>query len=241
MNKRFPILAGVVLILMGTMALACSAAPLLGLGIWHWGPWRLWPFIVVSMGLLLVVPPLMLRDRRGLGMLYIPGVPVLVTGGILLFASVFDAWGVWAWTWPLEVLAVAAGFLLAAIQTRNLWLLIPATIIGANGLLFQFCSITGWWDVWAVAWIVEPLSVGLALLAINFKQPSDVLLAGGVAMCALAGAGLVFSLAIIVLSAFFSVWWLWRWAGPVILILAGTLVLILSVLHRPSLPNLAAE
>ncbi len=241
MNKKFPVVAGLVLIMVGVMALVCSVAPLLGLEIWRWGPWRLWPFIVISAGLLFIVPPLLARDKRGLGMLYIPGMPVLITGCILLFASVFGAWGVWEWMWPLEVLAVAAGFLFAAIHTRNMWLLIPVIIIGANGLLFQFCAITGWWGVWSVAWIIEPLSVGLALLAVNVKRPSEVLLFGGIGMCALAGVGLICSLVIVLLSAFFSTWWLWKWMAPVSLICAGALVLILGVLHRPSLPNLAAE
>jgi len=241
MNKRFPILTGIVLILVGAMALACSVVPLLGLNVWRWGPWRLWPLVVVSAGLLFIVPPLLARDKRGLGGLFIPGVPVLVTGGILLFASVFDAWGAWSWLWPLELLAVAAGFLSAAIYMQNIWLLIPAITVGANGLLFQFCAITGWWGVWAVLWTIEPLSVGLALLAVNAKQRSAGLLIAGITACALAGMGLVQSLAIVALSAIFSVGWLWKWTGPATLIFAGFLLLILSLLHRPSALSLAAE
>ena len=241
MNKRFPILAGAVLILVGMMALACSAVPLLGMSAWRWGPWRLWPLLVVGAGLLFVVPPFLARGKRGLGGLFIPGVPVVVTGGILLFASVFNTWGAWEWLWPLEVLGVAGGFLLAAIYMRNLWLLIPVIIVGANGLLFQFCAITGWWGVWAVAWTIEPLSVGLALLAVNVKQHSAGLLTAGVAMCALAGVGFVGSLIIVVLSTIFSAGWLWGWMGPAMLIVAGALLLIMSLLHRPSVSSLAAE
>jgi hypothetical protein len=165
----------------------------------------------------------------------------LVTGGILLFASVFGAWGVWEWLWPLEVLGVAGGFLLAAIHMRNIWLLIPVIIVGANGLLFQFCTITGWWGIWSVAWTIEPLSVGLALLAVNIRQQSAGLLTAGVAMCALAGVGFVGSLVIVILSAIFSVGWLWGWMWPVMLIVTGALLLVMSVLHRPSVPNLTAE
>jgi hypothetical protein len=241
MNKRFPILAGIVLILVGMMALSCSVAPLMGINAWRWGLWRLWPLTVLGAGMLFVVPPLLVRGKRGLGGLFIPGVPILVTGGILLSASVLDAWNAWEWLWPLEVLAVATGFLFAAIYMRNIWLLIPVIIVGANGVLFQFCAITGWWGVWSVAWTVEPLSVGLALLAVNVKQRSAGLLVAGVAMCALAGVGLVESLAIVLLSTMFSVGWLWRWMGPVMLMVTGFLLLVMSLLHRPSLPNLTAE
>lgn len=241
MNKRFPILVGILLILTGAMALACSIAPLLGLNVWRWGAWRLWPLIVVGAGLLFIAPPLLARSKRGLGGLFIPGVPVLVTGGILLFASIFNAWGAWAWLWPLEVLAVAAGFLSAAIYMRNIWLLIPAITVGASGLLLQFCAITGWWNVWAVLWTVEPLSVGLALLAVNVKQRSEGLLIAGIGACALAGVGLVESLIILFLSAVFSARGLWQCMGPVTLIFAGFLLLIMSVLHRPSAPSLVTE
>jgi hypothetical protein len=122
-----------------------------------------------------------------------------------------------------------------------IWLLIPAVIIGLNGLLFQFCAITGWWSVWAVLWTIEPLSVGLALLAVNFRQPSTGLLTAGVALCVLAGLGFVESFAVVVLSWIFHTGWLWRWVGPVMLILAGCLVLILGLLHRPSSPSWVAE
>jgi hypothetical protein len=241
MSKRFSILAGSVLVLTGGLAMACTlAASGLGLGVWSWGPWRLWPLVVVCAGLCFVAPPLLVRGKRGLGSLFIPGVPVLTTGGILLFCSVFDAWGAWAWLWPQEVLAVALGFLFAAIGMRVTWLLIPAIVIGANGLLFQFCAFTDWWEVWAVLWTIEPLSIGLALLAANIKRRSAGLLAAGLVMCALAGLGFLESLVIVTLSAIFPVWWLWRWVGPVTLILAGLALLVWGLVRRSPAPRLAA-
>ena len=92
-----------------------------------------------------------------------------------------------------------------------------------------------------MAWTVEPLSVGLALLAVYLKQRSPTLLAAGIAMCGLAGVGLVGSLVILFLSAIFHVGWLWRWIGPAMLIVVGFLFLVLSLLHRAPAPDLAAE
>lgn len=237
MNRRVSIVMSLVLIFIGIVTLAFSlAGPIFGFGMW-----RLWPLVVVIAGLLFVLPPLLVRGKRGLGGLFIPGMPILITGLILLLASVFRHWDVWAWLWPQEVLAVALGFLLAAIYMRVIWLLIPAIVVGLNGLLLQFCAITGLWEVWAVLWTIEPLSVGLALLAVNFRRRSAGLLLAGVTMCALAGVGVVESLAILFLSAIFPVWWLWRWIGPVTLIITGAALLIWGLISRSPAPRLAAE
>ena len=236
MNKRPSILVGIALTLMGILALAFNlAVPLLGLDVWRWGAWRLWPLVVVCSGLLFVIPPVLVRGQRGLGGLFIPGVPVLTTGSILLFASVFDAWSAWAWLWPLEVLAVAVGFLFAAIYMQVIWLLIPAIIIGANGLLLQFCAATGLWDVWAVMWTIEPLSVGLSFLLITARRRSAGLLVAGLILCGLAGVGLIG------MTAILPGLWLVNLLGPVVLILVGLSLLIWNVVHRPTTPNLAAE
>jgi hypothetical protein len=228
MNRKLSIVISVALIVMGLASLMFTFVG----AIFGFRVWQLWPLIVITVGLAFVLPPLVVRGKRGLGGLFIPGVPILTNGAILLFASVTGWWRVWAWLWPLEVTGVALGFLFAAIKMRVIWLLIPTIIIGANGLLLQFCALTGWWAVWAVAWVVEPLSVGLALLAVNLKQRSPGLLAAGVVMCALAVVGAVESLAIIAMATFLPVWWLWKFAGPVILILSGVGLLIWGLVRR---------
>ncbi|MBN1890623.1 MAG: hypothetical protein JW850_21695 [Thermoflexales bacterium] len=239
MNKRSQILASIALIGLGSLALACNMSVLLfGVG---WGPWRLWPLLVVGAGCALVAPPLLVRGKPALGALFIPGMPVLVTGCILLFCSVFDAWGAWAWLWPQEVLAVAAGFLFAAAYMRQIWLLVPAILIGLNGLLFQFCAITGWWQVWAVLWTIEPLAIGVALLAVNIKQHAAGLWIAGFVLCGLAGLGTLGSLGLVSLSAFFPAWWLWGWIGPGLLILAGLALLAWGLLGRPVTLSASAD
>ena len=137
----------------------------------------LWPIFVWGLGIFLVGFPLLMwvRGRRkpGLGGMLLPGFPVLTTGSLLLAASVFDAWELWAWAWPLEIIALAVGFLAFALYAKVIWLWLPAIVIGANGLLFQFCALTGWWEVWAVMWTIEPLSLGIAFLVVNLKQRSN--------------------------------------------------------------------
>lgn len=242
MNKRFSLSVGVVLILVGVLALTSNiAASLLGRGMWRWMPWRLWPLAVVSLGLLLVALPFLARRRRGLGTLFIPGMPVLATGAVLLFTSVFGAWGAWRWLWPVEVVATALGFLFAALYTRALWLLIPAIVIGANGLLFQFCAITGWWNVWSVLWAIEPLSIGLALLVFGLTRRSKGLLVAGAVLLGLGGLSLIGMTAIMSLATVWPGSWLFNLVGPLAIIAAGLLLLILSLLHRPTAAELATE
>jgi hypothetical protein len=236
MNKRISILAGLVLILMGALALTFNlVAPMLGLNVWRWGTWRFWPLLVVGVGLLFVLPPFLVRGRRGLGGLFISGVPILTTGGILLLASVFDTWGVWAYLWPLEILALALGFVFAAIYMRLVWLLIPAIVVGLNGLVLQFCALTGLWSVWAVLWTIEPLAVGLALLVVSVVKRSGGLFVAGLILCGLAGVGLIGMTAVV------SAWWLPNLLGPALLIFIGFLLLLSSVIRRSPAPEPAVE
>jgi hypothetical protein len=230
MDKQFSVLLGTILILTGLLALTFTLLmPLAGLELAGWGAWRLWPLIVVSLGMLFVLPPLLVRGQRGLGLLFIPGTPILASGAILLLASVLDRWEIWAWLWPLEVLALAAGFVLAAGYVRSVWLMVPAIIVGLNGLVLQFCALTGRWDAWAVLWTVEPLAVGLSLLVVSLPTRSPLLSLAGLMFCGLAGVGLVG------MSLIFSGWWLVNLLGPVLLILVGGLWLLWGgARHRAS-------
>lgn len=236
MSKRFSILVGIMLILVGGLALAFNiVVPRLGLELWRWGVWQLWPLVVVCSGLLFVVPPFLVRGKRGLGGLFIPGVPILATGAVLLYASVFHHWSAWAWLWPVEVLALALGFLFAAIYMRAIWLLLPAILIGANGLILQFCALTELWELWAVLWALEPLSIGLAFLLINIKQRSTGLLIAGLILCVVGAMGLMG------MSALFPGWWLLNLMGPAVLVLVGFVLLVWNVVRRSPSPEPATE
>jgi hypothetical protein len=79
------------------------------------------------------------------------------------------------------VLSVAPGFLLAAIYAREVWLLVPAIFLGVNGGLFLFNMGYGQWYLWKVFWIVQPLSLGLALLLVGVVKHSRVTLGFGIA------------------------------------------------------------
>jgi hypothetical protein len=134
---------------------------------------------------------------------------------------------VWAVAWPLEVLAVAAGFGMAAIFMRVPGLAIPAIIVGVNGLVLAFCNLTGLWGAWALVWPVEPLAVGLGLFVVGFFGRSAGAITAGVILSAIAGVGFF-------MTSFFSIFNLsiLRFAVPVMLVLTGVIVIAASFLRR---------
>ena len=235
MDRRSYVLTGVALVLLGVVMLVFMAiASLLGFDLASF-VWRLWPLVVTGVGLCFVVPPFLVRGKRGLGALFIPGMPILTTGGILLLASVTNAWDVWAWLWAMQLISQAMGFLFAAIYMRLIWLIIPATILGFNGMVFQFCAITGLWHWWSVLWVIEPLSVGLSLLLIGVRRDIRGLRIAGFILCGIAGA--MFMLMLLVLGA----WWPIALLGPGLLILAGLAVVSWAMLRSLFLPRSALE
>ncbi|MGB8213671.1 MAG: protein kinase [Anaerolineales bacterium] len=96
--------------------------------------------------------------------LYSVGGIVFVNMFLLWLSGIFGG-KVWVHAWPLEVIAV--GVLLSALMAALAipWMLIPAGIVVGNGLLFAFYALTGWWSLWKVFWPLEPILVGISLVA----------------------------------------------------------------------------
>jgi hypothetical protein len=232
-NKRTSLWVGMGLIVLGVLALMGSLAmPVVGPRMLRWGLQRIWPAIVVNIGLAFIAIPLLVRKRRGLGGMMIPGVPILTTGLLLFVASVTGWWRIWSYLWPFEVLGVAGGLLAAAIYMRVIWLIIPAFIIGANGLLMQFCAITGLWNAWAVMWTIEPLSVGLAFLIIGARKRITPLMSVGLGLCGGAGLAALGMMAVVPLRAVSSSWWLIKMAVPVLILGCGALLVVWGLAGR---------
>lgn len=222
MNRNFSLLFGGGLVLLGFFALTANLiTSALGISVELWDAWRIWPMIIITFGLMFIAPPLLSWRNRGLGYLLVPGTPILTVGGMLMFGSLFDAWGLWASWWPLIVLSFGVGFFLASLFARNIYLLIPGLFFAMNGVALQFCTLTGLWAAWAVLWAVEPLSIGLGLLIIGLRNRSPLTLIFAFVLCSIAG------LAFFGMSAlFFSSTWLFRLGGPAALILFGLLVML---------------
>jgi hypothetical protein len=77
--------------------------------------------VIIAFGALIALLPVFIR-KRWMGLLYIIAAPIVATGILLLISMTGGQWFLWARWWPIEVLSVALGFLLAAIL-RAVWLI----------------------------------------------------------------------------------------------------------------------
>ena len=218
-------------LIFGLALVAIGIFSLLGSTLLTTQAWRMWPLTVVILGIALCIPGFFGLQRRGLGSFFIPGVPVLTTGGILLFASLFSRWDVWSLAWPLEVMGVALGFALAAIFMRVAGLAIPAMIIGVNGLILAFCNLTGLWAAWAILWPLEPLAIGLGLLIVGVVNRSDGAKVAGLILTGVAGVGFFIASFISVFNGSFL-----RFAVPGMLVLTGLILVTAQWLRRVDSP-----
>ena len=220
LKRSLSLVFGLALVVIGTFSLLLNTLVTTG-------AWRMWPLTVVIAGIALTAAGFIGFKRRGFGAFFIPGIPVLATGGILLVASLFNFWKLWALSWPLEVIALALGFALAAFFMRVAGLAIPALIVGFNGLILAFCNLTGLWGAWAVLWPLEPFAVGLGLLVAGYAYRSNGAKAAGLILTGIAGAGALVTSFVSVFSSTFL-----RFTAPAILVLCG-LILIGAQWFRP--------
>lgn len=126
----------------------------------------------------MLVAPLLFNSNKGLRGMFIPAVPLVVISSLLMVASLFNWWSLWAVFWPAILIGLGIGFVLAAIGMRTIELMIPAVIIGANGALFQFCALTGWWELWSILWTLEPIIIGTGLMIASAGKNRGMITAG---------------------------------------------------------------
>ncbi len=177
MNRSNSLIAGIVLIALGALALFFSLS---GVNLWY-ASWRWWPTIVIGFGALLALLPVFIR-KRWMGLIYIIAAPIIATGIMLLISMTSGNWFLWARWWPIEVLSTALGFAIAALVAREAWLAVPAIFLGVNGGVFLFNMLVGQWYLWKVLWILQPLSLGLALLFVGVVKHSSVTFGFGAAL-----------------------------------------------------------
>ena len=91
-SSKGTLIMGVLLVALGIVFLVAS---LLGNNVV--GTW--WPLFIIVVGLLFFAP-LFLREASW-GAFAIPGSVLTMTGVVLLFQNLFDAWQTWAYAWAL--------------------------------------------------------------------------------------------------------------------------------------------
>jgi hypothetical protein len=179
MNRSNSLIAGIVLIALGAIALLFTLS-----GVNVWFSWRWWPTVVVGFGALLALLPIFIR-QRWMGLLYIIAAPIIAAGSMLLVSLTSGNWFLWARWWPIGVLSLALGFAIAAVYAREAWLAVPAIFLGVNGGVFLFNILAGQWYLWKVLWILQPLSLGMALLFVGVVKHSSVTFGFGAALSVL--------------------------------------------------------
>lgn len=235
MEKKASLFIGIFLLVLGAFALVGNIL-LTASGLAFIRAFQLWPLFVIAAGMLFIMPPFFFPKIRGLAGLMIPGFPALTTGLILLICNMTGNWGLWSILWPLEVIAVGLAFVFMAIWMRIIWLLIPAFLVGFNGLVLGFCALTHLWSAWAVLWVIEPLALGLAFLIIGLTQHYRTLAIVGAGFCAFAGLGVAASSFVIV-----SNFWLVQMIGPVFVMAMGVLMLVLGFSTRGKKAELESQ
>jgi hypothetical protein len=222
------LIAGAILIGLGVLALFVSLS---GINLWT-ASWRWWPTVIIAVGALLAMLPIFIR-RRWMGLLFIVAAPIIASGVLLLISMTSGQWFLWVRWWPIELLSVAFGFLLAALYAREAWLLVPAIVIGVNGGLFLFNMWYGQWYLWKVLWIAQPLSLGLSLLLVGVIKHSGVTLGFGLAL-----SGLSIFFAALMGPIFRDTAQLAGSLGAVTLVAMGGALLLWNVRRKPQTPAL---
>jgi hypothetical protein len=216
-------IAGSILIGLGVLALFITLS---GSALWN-AAWQWWPAAIIAFGALLALLPVFIR-KRWMGLLYVIAAPIIATGVMLLISMTSGQWFLWLREWPIGLLSTALGCALAALYAREVWLMVPAIFLGVNGGLFLFNMSYGQWYLWKVLWIVQPLSLGLALLLVGVVNHSRVTL----------GFGLAFSVMSIFFSAlltpiFYDTAQLTGSLGALMLVAIGGALLLWNVRREP--------
>lgn len=160
----------------------------------------------------------------------IAGIGLVLLGGLFICLNLFPNITLGK-TWPVIFFVVAFAFFLPGLAWPDsrkglAALYIPGTILFVLGLIFLFCTLTGFWASWAFAWLLVPASVGLGMMlaAWSGKWEHGVWLVGvWIALVSLA----VFA----VFAALFGNALL-KYTGAAVMVLMGVMMLLKPFLKK---------
>ncbi len=79
----------------------------------------------------------------------------LIVNSLAIIIAGITGWEVFNSAWPMELFLAACILSGVMASTRSIWLMIPVGIISGNGLLFLYCTVTGFWHQWNFLWVFE--------------------------------------------------------------------------------------
>lgn len=174
-----------------------------------------------------------MKPERTLSLIF--GLALLIIGGLSLIGNLFLSTQAWR-MWPLIVLAaglaLTAPGLLAIARPGLGAFFMPGIPVLTTGSILMFASITGNWEIWALAWplLVLAVALGLGLSAIFMRVP-------GLAIPAIIiGAnGLVLGFCNLT-----GLWGAWAILWPIEPLAIGLGLLVVGIANRSAGTNLAA-
>jgi len=104
------------------------------------------------------------------------GGALLIGFGVLAFiAQFFSDLHLWAYLWPLAVLACGSLFFIAMFAGGKsvAGLAIPGSIISVSGLMLLAQNLTGRWSTWSYGWTITLASVGLGIFIMGLYQGDE--------------------------------------------------------------------
>lgn len=169
-SRKGTLATGIILVIIGAAFIVLNLIPGLTGN-------KTWPFIFIVGGIGFLLPALIWENARGgLAGLYIPGMILLVLGGIFLFNTLSGNWAVWAYAWILIPASVGLGLYTGAligkwhddVKKTGIWM----TIISAAVFAF-FAALFGNLLVKAIgAGILILFGLILVLRTLLQKQPA---------------------------------------------------------------------
>lgn len=129
--------------------------------------------------------------------------------------------------WSLVIVGVGIVFLIAAVLTWTPGLMVPAAIISGVGAILFWQGATDNYGSWAYAWTLIPGFAGVGVLLLNLMQGNfrEALTAGGWLI-------LISAVMFLVFGSFFGQLGLLGQYWPLLLILAGVLILAQGFFRR---------
>ncbi len=162
----------------------------------------------------------------------IAGIALIVMGALFFALNLIPGMDAGK-TWPLILIVLGVGFCLPAFvwyksKESLAGLFIPGCILLILGAIFLFNTLTGIWNVWSIAWILIPASVGLGLITAaamgNWDRSVKMV---GIWM-------LIISLCLFALFAALFANIVVKSIGAGILVVTGVIMLLRSFLKKPA-------
>ena len=176
MKKRSTNYGGLLLIMLGGLALLqATIFPLLG---WDFSLWRFWPLGVGALGLAFIAAPFIFIEQDGLKALFIPGFPILVVSSLLLWGSLFNAWGCLGIPLANGDFGTGRGFPGTSVFHAQRLVHDSGHYPGHQWLNLPILRHYWFMGSWAILWTLEPLAVGLALLVASGGKRPGLMWAG---------------------------------------------------------------